>query len=62
MGTKIQERKFQKSKNKNFKNLGTKITKIPGTKKPVSLEQTMTIEGTKRRSRNKSRSAEQNYE
>jgi hypothetical protein len=27
-GTKIQEHKFQKSRNKNYKNLETKITKI----------------------------------
>jgi nucleoside-triphosphatase THEP1 len=26
--TKIQEQKFEKSKNKNYKNLGIKITKI----------------------------------
>jgi hypothetical protein len=28
MGTKIQEQKFQKIRNKNYKNMGTKITKI----------------------------------
>jgi hypothetical protein len=31
-GNKIQEQKLHKSRNKNYKTLGTKITKIPGTK------------------------------
>jgi hypothetical protein len=31
-GNKIQERKFQKSENKNYKNPGTKITKKSQTK------------------------------